>query len=121
MYLDLWEIQNGHKTLPWQCSPSLRKDEDVRPIFWSTRPKSYVCRTSEWDQFPNGRWGNSSAPSFGDLKDYHIFYQKLDKQVLISELGESLNNEKDVWDIFALFVSGKQNTKGHVVSSLCQY
>lgn len=32
--------------------------EDVRPINWSNRPKSYLSRTEEWDEFPNGRWGD---------------------------------------------------------------
>lgn len=32
--------------------------EDVRPINWSNRPKSYLSRTEEWDDFPNGRWGD---------------------------------------------------------------
>ena len=31
-------------------------------------------RTQEWDDFPNGRWGNSSSPAFGELTDYHLFY-----------------------------------------------
>jgi hypothetical protein len=29
-------------------------------------------RTSSWDEFPNGRWGDSRSPAFGDLTDYHI-------------------------------------------------
>lgn len=27
----------------------------VRPIFWSNRPQSYISRTKDWDSFPNGR------------------------------------------------------------------
>ena len=55
--MDLWYSNPIQRNLPWQQSPTtnslnVRKFEDVRPIFWSTRPKSYVCRTSEWDQFP---------------------------------------------------------------------
>lgn len=114
--LELWETKSGQPVLPWKQSPHARKSEDVRPIFWSTRPKSYVCRTSEWDQFPNGRWGNSSAPSFGDLKDYHIFYQKLDKKKILAELGE-VPNEQAVWKIFELFITGKPNKQGHVIKS----
>lgn len=30
----------------------------MRPINWSNRPKSYLSRTEEWDDFPNGRWGD---------------------------------------------------------------
>ncbi|KAJ3312573.1 hypothetical protein HDV04_002890 [Boothiomyces sp. JEL0838] len=64
------EVENVKK-LPW--NPSLahnRKEENVRPIFWRNRPKSYIARTQNWDEFPNGRWGNSSSPAFGDLDGY---------------------------------------------------
>lgn len=115
--LDLWEKKNGQPALPWQQSPHARKQEEVRPIFWSTRPKSYVCQTSAWDQFPNGRWGLSSAPSFGDLKDYHIFYQKIDKKKLLAELGDEVPNEQAVWEIFELFISGEPNKKGNIIKS----
>lgn len=49
-----------------------REKEEVRPIFWSNRPQSYIHRTSSWDEFPNGRWGDSRSPAFGDLTDYHL-------------------------------------------------
>lgn len=45
------------RTLPWAVSAHpKRKMEDVRPIFWSSRSKSYIYRTQDWDDFPNGRW-----------------------------------------------------------------
>lgn len=115
--LELWNNNPSQKELPWQKSPGFRPDEDVRPIFWSTRPKSYVCRTSEWDQFPNGRWGNSSAPSFGDLKDYHIFYQKLDTKKLKAELGDTVPDEEYVWDLFYRFINGEPNKNGTMIKS----
>lgn len=117
--LELWETNQGLKLLPWKQSSldSCRRSEEVRPIFWSTRPKSYVCRTSEWDQFPNGRWGNSSAPSFGDLKDYHIFYQKIDKKKLLLELGDHIPDEQYVWQIFSQFISGEPNQAGHKITN----
>lgn len=49
-----------------------RLHEAVRPIFWSQRPKSYTQRTCSWDEFPNGRWGDSRSPAYGDLTDYHL-------------------------------------------------
>ncbi|KAH7328017.1 methylenetetrahydrofolate reductase [Stachybotrys elegans] len=59
--------------LPWKQSKGLgRRDEDVRPIFWRNRNKSYVLRTQEWDEFPNGRWGDSRSPAFGELDAYGI-------------------------------------------------
>ena len=63
---------NAHPlaVLPWRKSLNpKRKNEEVRPIFWKRRPYSYVARTSQWavDEFPNGRFGDSSSPAFGDL------------------------------------------------------
>uniref|UniRef100_A0A6N2LPU6 Methylenetetrahydrofolate reductase n=1 Tax=Salix viminalis TaxID=40686 RepID=A0A6N2LPU6_SALVM len=50
-----------------------RVKEDVRPIFWANRPKSYLSRTIGWDQYPHGRWGDSRNPSYGALSDYQKF------------------------------------------------
>ena len=59
--------------LPWKPSKGLgRRDEDVRPIFWRNRHRSYVLRTQDWDEFPNGRWGDSRSPAFGELDAYGI-------------------------------------------------
>jgi len=37
--------------------------EEVRPINWANRPKSYIKRTITWDEFPNGRWGDNRSPA----------------------------------------------------------
>ncbi|PNY25397.1 Methylenetetrahydrofolate reductase [Tolypocladium capitatum] len=59
--------------LPWKQSKGLgRRDEDVRPVFWRNRNKSYVLRTQDWDEFPNGRWGDARSPAFGELDAYGI-------------------------------------------------
>ncbi|KEZ41148.1 Methylenetetrahydrofolate reductase 2 [Scedosporium apiospermum] len=61
------------QALPWKQSLGLgRRQEDVRPVFWRNRNKSYVLRTQEWDEFPNGRWGDSRSPAFGELDTYGI-------------------------------------------------
>ena len=61
------------QALPWKQSKALgRRDEDVRPIFWRNRNRSYVLRTQDWDEFPNGRWGDSRSPAFGELDAYGI-------------------------------------------------
>ncbi|KAI1081599.1 methylenetetrahydrofolate reduct [Whalleya microplaca] len=61
------------QALPWKQSLALgRREEDVRPIFWRNRGKSYVSRTQDWDEFPNGRWGDSRSPAFGELDAYGI-------------------------------------------------
>ena len=59
--------------LPWRQSLGLnRREENVRPIFWRNRTKAYVLRTQDWDEFPNGRWGDSRSPAFGELDAYGI-------------------------------------------------
>jgi len=61
------------QSLPWKQSLGFgRRDETVRPIFWRNRNKSYVKRTQDWDEFPNGRWGDSRSPAFGELDAYGI-------------------------------------------------
>ncbi len=47
------KARSTKRVLPWK--PSVmdnRSKEDVRPINWSNRPKSYVMRTDDWDEFP---------------------------------------------------------------------
>merc|ERR1740124_2028107 len=65
----------SRRHLPWrQSAMESRIKEDVRPINWANRPKSYVMRTEDWDEFPNGRWGDSSSPAFGELSNLSHFY-----------------------------------------------
>lgn len=56
------------EVLPWRKSlHPMRSKEAIRPIFWQNRKHSYITRTSGWDEFPNGRWGDSRSPAFGDI------------------------------------------------------
>ena len=51
------------KPLPWRVSlTQKRRTETTRPIFWSNRQRSYLVRTRDWDEFPNGRWGTRVRP-----------------------------------------------------------
>ena len=53
--LGLW-TEHPMRLLPWKTSANhTRCMEDVRPIFWSSRPQSYIYRTADWEEFPNGR------------------------------------------------------------------
>ena len=29
----------------------------------------------QWDEFPNGRWGDGRSPAFGDLSSTHSFFR----------------------------------------------
>uniref|UniRef100_A0A0N4UK23 Methylenetetrahydrofolate reductase [NAD(P)H] n=1 Tax=Dracunculus medinensis TaxID=318479 RepID=A0A0N4UK23_DRAME len=119
--LGLW-IKKPMRTLPWKsfgCNHPVRYKETVRPIFWSTRPNSYVFRTQDWDDFPNGRWGNSSSPAFNDLADYYLFYLKghLSKEDQLKMYGE-LKSIVDVQNIFVSFISQQPNQNGIKVTRL---
>jgi len=94
------------RPLPW--NPVATRKEDVRPIFWSHRPKSYVTRTASWDEFPNGRWGDSRSPAFGDLTDYHLSALHAIKSVDRKKTwGEELKTEEDVYHVFLQYCTGE--------------
>ncbi|MGD8817400.1 MAG: methylenetetrahydrofolate reductase, partial [Acidobacteriota bacterium] len=109
--LELAEGTAGERQLPWRPStyPS-RREEDVRPIFWSNRPKSYLARTMDWDEFPNGRWGDRRSPSFGTLHDYYILRRGIgleeQEQKRRKAYGEP-QTEQDVFEVFTRFCAGK--------------
>mmetsp|Transcript_16522 Transcript_16522/g.47426 ORF Transcript_16522/g.47426 Transcript_16522/m.47426 type:complete len:721 (+) Transcript_16522:150-2312(+) len=100
----------SRKQFPWRPSAmESRSKEDVRPINWANRPKSYVMRTDDWDEFPNGRWGDSSSPAFGELSDMSHFYNfslgsEDDRRAM---LGHSPTNTTDVYEVFARYVENK--------------
>lgn len=91
------------KALPWRQSLGLnRREEDVRPIFWKNRNKSYVVRTQDWDEFPNGRWGDSRSPAFGELDAYGIGLKGTNEQNI--KLWGEPRSIRDVADIFIRFL-----------------
>nr|XP_020037237.1 methylenetetrahydrofolate reductase isoform X2 [Castor canadensis] len=118
--LGMW-TEDPRRPLPWAVSAHpKRREEDVRPIFWASRPKSYIYRTQDWDEFPNGRWGNSSSPAFGELKDYYLFYlkSKSPTEELLKMWGEELTSEESVFEVFASYLSGEPNRQGYKVTCL---
>ncbi|XP_056398190.1 methylenetetrahydrofolate reductase (NADPH) [Hyla sarda] len=118
--LGLWQ-EDPRRPLPWAVSAHpKRREEDVRPIFWASRPKSYIHRTQEWDDFPNGRWGNSSSPAFGELKDYYLFYlkSKSPRDQLLKMWGEELSSEESVYEVFTCYITGSANQNGQKVTCL---
>lgn len=114
--LGLWS--DIKKPLPFRLSADpARTEEEVRPIFWTQRPKSYIHRTRHWDEFPNGRWGRNDSPAFGDLKDYYLFFlaSQSPKAELLKMWGEELTTEQDVWNVFENYICGKPNKDGVMV------
>ena len=97
------------KPLPWRQSLGLnRRDENVRPIFWRNRNRSYVARTQDWDEFPNGRWGDSRSPAFGELDAYGIGLKGTNEHN-IKVWGEP-QTFKDIADLFVRYVNGELET-----------
>lgn len=94
------------QALPWRQSLVLgRRDEDVRPIFWKNRNKSYVTRTQEWDEFPNGRWGDSRSPAFGELDAYGIGLKGTNEQNI--KLWGQPQSIQDIADIFVKYLENQ--------------
>ena len=94
------------KALPWRQSLGLnRREEDVRPIFWKNRNKSYVTRTQDWDEFPNGRWGDSRSPAFGELDAYGIGLKGTNEQNI--KLWGQPRSLRDVANIFVRFLKNE--------------
>ncbi|CCH61792.1 hypothetical protein TBLA_0F02520 [Henningerozyma blattae CBS 6284] len=99
-------VSNGNELniYPWRKSLNpKRKNEQVRPIFWKSRLYSYIARTSNWqnDEFPNGRFGDSSSPAFGDLdlcgsklirQSNKKSIELWSKPVSIDDIGKLVNN-----------------------------
>ena len=91
------QILDTQKSLPFKkCSG--RKKEEVRPIFWAIKPKSYIKRTLEWDEFPNGRWGVSRSPAFGEPETYGSIAKRIsfNFEELRKLYGENLKSLADV-------------------------
>lgn len=94
------------KPLPWRQSLGLnRRDENVRPIFWRNRNRSYVERTQEWDEFPNGRWGDSRSPAFGELDAYNIGLKGTNENN--RKVWGSPSTVQDVSDLFVRYMQGQ--------------
>uniref|UniRef100_A0A7E4VGY0 methylenetetrahydrofolate reductase (NADPH) n=1 Tax=Panagrellus redivivus TaxID=6233 RepID=A0A7E4VGY0_PANRE len=120
--LGLWQHESI-RSLPWLPHGGhhpLRCREDVRPIYWCARPKSYIFRTKDWDEYPNGRWGNSSSPAFNDLQEYYMFYLKglPNKEAMLQMYSRELNGIEDVCRVFVKFLTQEPNEEGVKISKL---
>ena len=66
IHILIWVCMQITRSLPWRpAATTKRQTEQVRPIFWSNRPRAYLKRTSDWDSYPAGRWGNAASPAYG--------------------------------------------------------
>jgi methylenetetrahydrofolate reductase (NADPH) len=77
----------------------------VRPIFWKNRTKSYIQRTEFWDEFPNGRWGDSRSPAFGELDGWGVSLKYSTEQC--QDMWGHPETVDDVAVVFAKYCKGK--------------
>ncbi|KAH6768274.1 methylenetetrahydrofolate reductase 2 [Perilla frutescens var. frutescens] len=106
--LGLIEESKISRSLPWRRPTNvLRVKEDVRPIFWANRPKSYISRTIGWDKYPNGRWGDSRNASYGALSDHQFMRPRARDKKLQEEWVVPLKSVEDINEKFTSFCLGK--------------
>lgn len=106
--LGLIEESKISRSLPWRPPTNVfRVKEDVRPIFWANRPKSYLSRTIGWDQYPHGRWGDSRNPSYGALSDYQFMRPRSRDKRLHEEWAVPLKSIEDIYEKFKKYCLGK--------------
>ncbi|KAG6331406.1 hypothetical protein ID866_7684 [Astraeus odoratus] len=94
------------KPLPWRQSltPN-RRQENIRPIFWANRTQSYLSRTENWDEFPNGRFGDSRSPAYGELDGYGVFLKPTREEAL--KLWGEPKTFADITTLFSKFCEKK--------------
>lgn len=100
------EEKKLEKPLPWRQSLGLnRREENVRPIFWRNRNRSYIDRTQDWDEFPNGRWGDARSPAFGSLDAYNIGLKGTNEHN--RKIWGEPKTFEDVRTLFSNYIQGK--------------
>lgn len=62
-------------------------------------------RTQEWDEFPNGRWGDSRSPAFGELDAYGIGLKGTNEQNI--KLWGEPKSINDIADVFVNYINQK--------------
>lgn len=103
--LNLKKIANE---APW-LRPANRTEEWVRPINWSKRPKSYIERTTNWDDYPNGRWSDSRSPSYGFSYSPTINSSTIKQKESLIKMWGTPTDLKMVSEVFLNFLNGAIN------------
>jgi len=108
--LGMLEDVAARRAMPWrQRIDPAKSAEDVRPVYWANRPRSYMARTLGWAQYPNGRWGDTPRiPEYAALSKYHLDeLHTVDPEARKAAYGTELKSVADVSDIFAKFVTNE--------------
>ena len=104
--LELLKNVSEKRKLPWRSR--LNMNEEIRPIFWANATDNYLTRTSNWENFPNGRWGDNRYSDYGEIQDYHLFTVDLGtKKNKLKMWNQELYNIDDIQNVFVNFLEGK--------------
>ena len=69
---------------------------------------SYIAWTNDWDEFPNGRWGVSRSPAFGDITEYPSMSKIVESSsAKLLKMWGTLENALDVGWLIIKFIEGK--------------
>ncbi|CAI7756531.1 unnamed protein product [Closterium sp. NIES-53] len=121
--LGLIEASNIPRALPWRPATNIvRCTEDVRPIYWSLRPKSYLARTAAWTKFPSGRLGPAEALSYSDLPAKHRAFLKRKSRAtaLARDWAVPVASTEDVKQVGGVGVMGQGRVgRVHEVQACC--
>jgi len=108
-----WKMPSKTREFPWKKYTNPRRiEENVRPIFWKHNSKSYLSKTFHWDDYPNGIWGDSKSPAFGNVTEHFVSLckGKLGESKKGKNLrkiwGEKLKSIQDVEKVFIDFLIG---------------
>ncbi|KAL2654165.1 hypothetical protein R1flu_022293 [Riccia fluitans] len=109
--LGLVDITRVNRSLPWRPPTNQKRNgEEVRPIFWANRPKSYITRTTQWNEYPQGRWGDSRSPAYGTLNNYQFLRRRTRNKKMAKEWAKSLISVDDVIEKFVKYCKGEIST-----------
>jgi methylenetetrahydrofolate reductase (NADPH) len=113
LQLELINDSHLHRDVPWAGARGNRsnngkgKQESVRPIYWANRPRSFISRTEDWDNYPNGRWGDAGSPAFDILGDYHLTQLYANSEETRKKEWGTPATEQDVANTFCAYLKGE--------------
>lgn len=67
----------------------------------------YVARTAQWDDFPNGRWGDARSPAFG-ADTGHSTTAPAPSAAELRLAARNVHLPQQLWDVFADFLEVPQ-------------
>lgn len=87
-------------------SDSLDPKQSVRQLVDISRGKGQLGKDANWDDFPNGRFGNSNSPAYGEIDGYGPNL-KVDSPEKAVELWRSPESTLDLARVFIDYLSNK--------------